>query len=158
MKKIKAKELDYIYKVSEMDIVYNVKVKASERIKVTDSYSMAAMFRERIGQKIEYCEQMYMAVFNRSLQVLGVSKISEGDASSASVNLSKILQVAILSNAQGVAICHNHPGGNYKPSADDKKATDRIKQGLELVGIHLVDHIIVTEESYYSFDDNHMFL
>ena len=52
MKRMKVKDMEYIYKVSEMDILYNTKVKASERIKVIDSQSMAAMFRERIGQNI----------------------------------------------------------------------------------------------------------
>ena len=154
MKRIKVKELDYIYKVSEMDILYNTKVKASERIKVTDSVSMAKMFRERIGRKIEYCEQSYIALFNRNMQVLGVAKLGDGSSCECIVNTKKAFQLAILCNADAIALCHNHPSGNVQPSEIDRKLTFQVREICEFLGITLVDHLIVTDERYYSFRDN----
>ena len=153
MKRMKVKDMEYIYKVSEMDILYNTKVKASERIKVIDSQSMASMFRERIGQNIEYCEQVYVALFNRNLQVLGVAKLSDGTSCNCIINAKKALQLAILSNADAIALCHNHPSGNIKPSTIDKNSTFQIQEACKLLDIELVDHLIVTDESYFSFKD-----
>ena len=58
-------------------------------------------------------------------------------------------------NANGVIIAHNHPSGNLKPSSNDEELTNRIKQGLEIFDITLLDHIIFTESEseYFSFAD-----
>jgi DNA repair protein RadC len=53
----------------------------------------------------------------------------------------------------GVILCHNHPSGNNKPSDTDRSLTAKIKEGLKLFDITVLDHIILTEDAYYSFSD-----
>ena len=62
-----------------------------------------------------------------------------------------ILQRALLTNSAGVIIAHNHPSGNLTPSEDDKRSTKNLKECCEMMGIMLLDHFIVSEESHLSF-------
>ena len=64
-----------------------------------------------------------------------------------------ILQGALLTNASGVILAHNHPSGNLKPSEPDKIMTEKIKKALTAMDTRLLDHLIVTRESYFSFKD-----
>jgi DNA repair protein RadC len=64
-----------------------------------------------------------------------------------------ISSVAVKSLARGVIIAHNHPSGNLRPSEEDKNVTKKIKEGLKFLDVMLLDHLIITENSYYSFAD-----
>ena len=63
------------------------------------------------------------------------------------------LQEALLINVNGVILAHNHPSGNLKPSELDKIMTERIRKALTVMEVNLLDHLIVTRESYFSFID-----
>jgi len=65
-----------------------------------------------------------------------------------------ILQAALKSNSSGLIVCHNHPSGNLNPSESDTKITQKIKEAGNLMDIQLLDHIIISNEDYYSFADN----
>ncbi len=65
----------------------------------------------------------------------------------------EVLKGALLANAVGIIVAHNHPSGEAKPSAEDKELTKRLKEACNLVGINLVDHIIVGNGKYTSFMD-----
>jgi DNA repair protein RadC len=56
--------------------------------------------------------------------------------------------------ASSIIVCHNHPSGNTKPSAEDIEITNRLKEAGELMGIQLLDHIIISKNGYYSFSTN----
>lgn len=64
-----------------------------------------------------------------------------------------ILQGALLTNATWVILAHNHPSGNLKPTEPDKFITEKIKKALTVMDLNLLDHLIVTMESYFSFAD-----
>ena len=64
-----------------------------------------------------------------------------------------ILQTALKVHASGIILSHNHPSGNLRPSEPDKQITSKIKEACKVLDLHLLDHIILTEESYYSFTD-----
>ena len=67
------------------------------------------------------------------------------------------MQDALLCNATGLILAHNHPSGNLKPSAEDLKVTKNIKRASELLSIKLLDHCILTSTHYISFaDDGHL--
>jgi DNA repair protein RadC len=53
----------------------------------------------------------------------------------------------------GIIVCHNHPSGNSQPSVSDRELTEKIKQAGSSLDIQLLDHLIVTEKSYFSFAD-----
>lgn len=69
----------------------------------------------------------------------------------APANTREIFKRVLLTNCHSIIIAHNHPGGSAKPSMDDIKTTEKIKEAAQLLDIRLNDHIIVTEEDYYSF-------
>lgn len=63
------------------------------------------------------------------------------------------VQEVLLTNESGVILAHNHPSGNLKPSEPDKIMTERIRKALTVMEVNLLDHLIVTRESYFSFVD-----
>ena len=145
----------YVYKVAEMEIKYNTKVKASERTKVRYSSELADVFRGIYPDgTIEYCELSFAALLNKQNQVLGIIRLGEGSADGTSLNLHKALQAALLCNARGIAICHNHPSGNLQPSRMDDDITNKARQMCNVMGYQFIDHIILSDESFYSYRDN----
>ena len=64
-----------------------------------------------------------------------------------------ILQGALLTNATGIILAHNHPSGTLKPSKEDDRLTRRIVEAADIMNIHVNDHIILTSEDFYSYND-----
>lgn len=102
---------------------------------------------------INYREHVYALYLNVRHVVVGYHHISTGGISQASVDMRGILQGALLSNASGMIIFHNHPSGNTTPSTADKVLTDKIKIAGELLNIKLLDHLVIGEKGFYSFAD-----
>ena len=92
-----------------------------------------------------------MLVLNRSNLVTGYYEVSRGSMVGTIVCPKIVTKVALDSMASGVILMHNHPSGNLDPSESDLSITENIKKALKLFEITLIDHFIVTEDSYYSF-------
>lgn len=140
--------------LAEMELIYKTKVKAKDRIKVKSSGESASVLRSVWSDKIEWIEEFVLLLLNRNNQVLGWVKISTGGTSGTLVDPKVIFQFALNCNASGLILCHNHPSGNLKASDADIEMTKKIIQGGKLLDISILDHIILTEDSYYSFSDN----
>ena len=98
-------------------------------------------------------EFFYMLFLNRSNRITTVCKISEGGINGTATDIRIICSAALINLASvGIAI-HNHPSGNIYPSKSDEKITDKINHALALIDVKLIDHLIITEDSYYSFSD-----
>ena len=142
--------------ISEVEIVYRTRVKASDRPQIKSSKDAYDIF---IGDwdlsTIEHHESFKLLLLNRANKVLGVANISQGGTNGTVTDVKIILQYAIKSNASGIIVCHNHPSGNMNPSESDSKITQKIKEAGNLVDVQLLDHLIITTDgSYYSFADN----
>jgi DNA repair protein RadC len=86
-------------------------------------------------------------------RIIGVNLVSIGALTLAIVHPREVFKPLILMNA-GAWICvHNHPSGDPAPSPEDRVLTSRLRQGANLLGITLLDHLILTDERYYSFAD-----
>ncbi len=109
------------------------------------------MFREVGFNKYE---EFWVIYLSRSLKVIKKEKISEGGVASTIVDVKKIFKVAIDVLASSIALCHNHPSGNLTPSSQDIKLTRNIIKAGKMLDIEVIDHIIITEDNYYSFADN----
>jgi DNA repair protein RadC len=83
--------------------------------------------------------------------VIGVEEIAIGNTVGIMIHPKEVLEGALLANAVGIIVAHNHPSGEAEPSEQDRKLTAGLKQACELVGINLVDHIIVGNGKYTSF-------
>ena len=139
--------------VSEICLKYESKVK--DRAQIKDSASSEKIFRsiERYNANMQMFECFYCMFLNRANKVLSVMLISEGGTSGTVVDVKKILMPAILQNCSCIIVSHNHPSGNNKPSQTDIDLTKKIEQVAKLIDVKLLDHLILTETSYYSFAD-----
>lgn len=140
--------------VSEIDLIYRTKVKSSQRPKITSSKSAYAILMDCWDlDKIEFIEQFKVLLLNQSNRVLGLYQASSGGIAGTVVDIRLLFASALKANAAGMIISHNHPSGKTAPSQADKAITRKIKTAGELLDIKLLDHLIVTEEKYYSFLD-----
>tara|TARA_B110000967_G_C18803773_1_gene519896 strand:+ start:320 stop:1006 length:687 start_codon:yes stop_codon:yes gene_type:complete len=98
-------------------------------------------------------EQFWVIYLNNANKVLVKSKISQGGMTATVVDVRLILKEALKLNATGLILCHNHPSGTLKASKADQVVTDKVKAAASLMDIQLLDHIIVTDQSYFSFAD-----
>ncbi|CAN5310769.1 DNA repair protein RadC [soil metagenome] len=101
-------------------------------------------------------EEFWLLILNRANLVLKKELISRGGVSGTVVDTKIIFKAAIESYASSIIICHNHPSGNLKPSEADIRITKNIKDAGKLMDIPLLDHLIVTENGFYSFADEGM--
>jgi DNA repair protein RadC len=95
-------------------------------------------------------EYFWLISLSTGNRVLGVSTISIGTVNGTLVNIKEILQIALLTHATGIILVHNHPSGNLKFSESDIHITKRIYKCCDLFDIKLLDHIVITSESFVS--------
>ena len=98
-------------------------------------------------------EELWIALTNRSSFVIEKVKISQGGTSETSADLRIILKAAINALATGIILCHNHPSGNIRPSQQDDHLTQHLRDAARLLDMQLLDHIVLTDGSYYSYSD-----
>ena len=87
------------------------------------------------------------------LQTHQTVRISRGGISETAVDIRIILKEALLCNATVVALCHNHPSNSVRPSKDDDRLTERVKKACDIMRIYLLDHVIITDGAYYSYQE-----
>ncbi len=103
-------------------------------------------------QDLDY--EIFAVIFlNRANKVIGFEVVSEGGYTGTIADPKMILKAAIELKATGIVLTHNHPSGNLRPSQSDKNLTDKIKSGAGFLDISLLDHIIVSNQGYFSFAD-----
>jgi len=149
-----SKTLQNWKQVTEIQLVYKTKVKASDRPYVSSSktvYQLALQFWN--PDTIEFFEEFKILLLNQSNKVLGMYEVSSGEIAGTSVDLRLIFAAAIKANAVSLIMIHNHPSGQVKPSEADKLITRKVKETGRIMDITLVDHLIITPETYYSFVD-----
>lgn len=102
-------------------------------------------------------EEFWLLLLNRANSVIKKELISRGGVSGTVVDTKIIFKTAIMNYASSIIICHNHPSGNLKPSEADLKITKNIKEAGKIMEIPLLDHLIITENGFYSFADEGVF-
>jgi DNA repair protein RadC len=98
-------------------------------------------------------EELWIALINNAGRVIEKDKISQGGVGETSADIRLIMKKAINTMCQGIVLCHNHPSGNLQPSAQDDLLTKRLKDAAILMNIKLLDHIIISDNKYYSYAD-----
>ena len=96
-------------------------------------------------------EEAWIILMNQNYRLIKEERLSHGGITETLVDVRVIVKEALLNNATIVALCHNHPSNNARPSKEDDRLTERVKKACELMRIYLLDHVIVTESSYYSY-------
>ena len=121
-------------------------------MKVTGSKDAADAFRI-FWPAYEHIEFSYLLMLNRQNQILGYHQLSKGGMTGAVVDVRVIFQVALKASCTSIIIAHNHPSGNLDVSDADRKITNQIKQAGVILDIPLLDHLIMTTDSYLSMAD-----
>lgn len=98
-------------------------------------------------------EELWLLVVNAKAELVTKIQISKGGRTETSADISIILKKAIEKNAVGIAICHNHPSGGVRPSSSDDNLTEKLAKATQLLEITFLDHIIIGENKYYSYQD-----
>jgi DNA repair protein RadC len=124
---------------------------ALERIELKDASKVAAFLRP-IFRDLDH-EEFGVLFLDQANDLIDFEIVSQGGITSASVDPRLIFKKALARNAVGIIVAHNHPSGNTMPSPGDKDLTQKLMTGSKYVYIKLLDHIIITEKTYYSFAD-----
>lgn len=102
-------------------------------------------------------EMMAVMSVSSSMEPLAVEVVSIGGLDYCNVDMRNIFKHAILSNAGNIICLHNHPSGSVVPSKEDRMITEKIREAGKILDIRMLDHIIIGNESYYSFHAGNVF-
>ena len=117
--------------------------------KITDKEALLKFLRNKIGY--EDIEKFYVIYLSSSNEVIAFEESSSGTLDRSSIYPREIYKRVIMENAKSIIIAHNHPSGNTCPSKCDMDITNEIAKGLKNFGALLLEHIIITRDSYFSF-------
>ena len=120
---------------------------------IQNAKDLSEFIRQFYQGDIEIYESFFLLLLNNSNQTIGYAKISQGGVTSTVVDVKIIAKYAVDSLATGIVLAHNHPSGNLNPSSADISITNKVKEAMKFFDIEVFDHIILTEDSYYSFAD-----
>jgi DNA repair protein RadC len=98
-------------------------------------------------------EEFWLLLMNQSCRLIKDVRIAHGGITEVSVDVRILMREAVLCNATMMAVCHNHPSGSIRPSRQDDELTKRIQKACEVMRIHFLDHVIITDGLYYSYHE-----
>lgn len=142
-----------LLKLHYVESIYKTNIKSKDRIRINDPDNIYLLAKEILGDRMEHHEEVYLILLNQAAKILGVALASKGSVNKTVVDIRIIFQHVILSNSSRIILFHNHPSGNCKPSIDDDELTKRITQLSSLAGVDFVDHLIVSDDGYYSYSN-----
>ncbi len=143
---------EFKYTMPELTLKYN---KGNiPGVKVTSSRDSQHALRQMFDADTISYQESFIAIFlNRANNTIGWFKVSQGGIAGTVVDIRILYATALKCGACGIIIAHNHPSGQLKPSSEDLSLTKKIKEAGNVLDIKLLDHLILTDESYYSFAD-----
>jgi DNA repair protein RadC len=150
-------EIPFCGPVAEVEVRYKTKPEfpISERAKITKSSLAVDLFRSMYAYgTMELREEFWALYLNQSMKPLACCRIGLGGVASVVADPKTIFQTGLLLNAVGIIICHNHPSGNLEPSREDDNLTARCVQAGTFLKMDIVDHVIITQASYFSYKEN----
>ncbi|RXM53070.1 MULTISPECIES: RadC family protein [unclassified Chryseobacterium] len=122
-----------------------------EKSVIGNSYDAYSILKNQLSDL--RTEEFWAIFLNNSNKVIYTSQLTQGGISQSIVDVRVLFKTAIDHFSTGVIIAHNHPSGSLKPSKEDINITQKIKEAGKVLSIQLLDHIIITQDSYFSFSD-----
>jgi len=119
--------------------------------KISNSNDIFDIYKSLLGD-LQH-EEFWVLYLNNAHKIIDNQKLSEGGITATTIDIRLLLKTALEKLATAIILCHNHPSGNINPSNDDINITKKIKESAKIMDIKLLDHIIVTDNNYYSFAD-----
>ncbi len=145
------KTINYL-DVPQVKLLYVDEV-CNERVQIKTSSEACEAFRPFFSECMQHHEQVWIMLLNNVNRVLGVLNIGVGVTTYCTANKKAVLQAVILSNAVRVIMAHNHPSGEKQISHSDKEMTTKFNEMLKYIDVELIEHIVLTYNSYFSFAD-----
>lgn len=135
---------------------YELKSNATDlpEVKITSSQDAYNYIKQFYANDIEIFESSFILLLNRANKVIGYAKISQGGVAGTVIDIKIVLKYVIDSLASGFIISHNHPSGNLNSSAQDDLLTSRLKEVCNYMDCNMLDHLIITSDSYFSYADS----
>ncbi|WP_430817113.1 RadC family protein [Carboxylicivirga sp. RSCT41] len=127
---------------------------SEERQKISTSKDVSDIFQPILGDLPH--EEFWVLMLNRSNKVIAKNKVSQGGISGTVIDVRLILKSAIDHLASSIILVHNHPSGNRQPSEADSRITKKMSEAGRIMDIPVLDHVVVTENSYFSYSDEGM--
>lgn len=126
-----------------------------ESTRQIDIINTSSTINERMRFKIANLdhEEVWIVLLNRRNQVIKEFRVSSGSSSASVFDVKMIIKRALLENAEGIIMCHNHPSGNLRPSPQDDNITRKLSEGCKALDIKMLDHVIIATSGYYSYRD-----
>ncbi|MFN3136084.1 MAG: RadC family protein [Allomuricauda sp.] len=123
----------------------------SKIVKIQSSHDVFELLYPLIGELPH--EEFWIVYLNNSNKVMHKAQLSKGGITGTLVDVRLVLKQALELGAVGIILAHNHPSGTLKPSAADKKITQKLKTASEALDIQVLDHLILAQNEYLSFAD-----
>ena len=135
----------------KITVSYNNPYKATQRHQIQcSSYVYKAL---QDYPDLEYKESFHIILLNRANQILGISCVGTGGLAGVVADPKIVYQHALMANASSIILLHNHPSGNKATSQADDQLTDKLVQAGKFLDLPVLDHIILTNDGYYSYAD-----
>ena len=100
-------------------------------------------------------EEFWVLYLNNAHKLLYMHRLSQGGITATYVDIRLLLKEALQRHAVAIVVAHNHPSGQLQPSLQDRELTEKIKKAAELIDIKLLDHLVIAQQEYLSFADQH---
>lgn len=144
---------DSLMTLCEMKVSYLPKISDHP---IIDNANKAYELKWLMFPDDEICwkESFWVIYLNRALKVIGIVKISDGGTAATVVDVKIVMQHALLCNASSMVLCHNHPSGSLRPSSEDDALTKKIMDAARVMDMRVDDHIIFTDQQFYSYSDH----
>lgn len=126
--------------------------KATQRI---DLLKSSASIHERMRHRIANLdhEEVWILLLNRRNEVIQEFRLTSGSTSASVFDTKMIIKRALLEDAQGIAMCHNHPSGTLRPSPQDDAITRKLSESCKAMDLRFIDHVIITVGGFFSYSD-----
>ena len=99
-------------------------------------------------------EEAHVLYMNQNYRLIKTVRIGRGGITSTAVDVRIIMREAVLCNATVIALVHNHPSGSLNPSREDNNLTKCVSNAANVMNIHFMDHVIITDGAYYSYRES----
>ena len=123
--------------------------------KISDSVSA-----ERAARNVMYGldhEEVWGLFLTSDNRLIAQEMLSRGTLTSTSIDNRTVIKRALMNNAAGIILLHNHPSGNPRPSIQDIQFTNGLKRACDLMDVRLLDHVIIGNDSFFSFSEERIF-
>jgi len=128
--------------------------KASVKAQISSSKAVFDLLQPLVADLPH--EEFWIVYLNNSNKVIHKAQLSKGGITGTLVDVRLVIKQALELGAVSVILAHNHPSGALKPSEADKKITNKLQKASEAMDIRVLDHVIITQNKYYSFADNNL--